>query len=520
LLKILLTKVHQHSSTILYHKNTEEMKKIIMLCAALLSIASTSNASHLMGGDIKIYKTSGGQHHIKVNLFRDMFGIPAAAYTSYIIERQDSASLMWFPVGNPFYSSLLMDSASTFQLTGIPYGVESYNYIDSSSSLDSVFTLYGAGKYRVVLTECCRNYAILNLTSAGSESFGLTCEYTYDATSGYANSSPEFLSIPVIYGPINLPWVYNPLPFDADGDSLVWSVFVPMGANNVQCLGYSTPPSTATGPFTLNSANGQLDWTPSMTGNYVASFLIEEYRNGVLIGSTVRDMQYVVIADSIPDSNGYGYRLPRFAPSSNYSSGTNNSGSAYSYIYFHAGHALSFSILADDANTTDVVTMSAFSSLLQPGASNATFNFAPTGVGNQVKGTFNWTPTADDKESKLLVIRANDGTFNLDFSLTLKPQEVSLANGNLQSLGNDVVVYPNPATDGAVRFSINNTQELQAVTATILDVTGKVVANYPLGKVNAGTNVFQVSKVFNTGNYLLRVTSGNQVIKSSQFSVR
>ena len=46
------------------------------------------------------------------------------------------------------------------------------------------------------------------------------------------NSSPSFLTLPVSYLPAHIPWSYNPLPFDPDGDSLVWSLATPLGATS------------------------------------------------------------------------------------------------------------------------------------------------------------------------------------------------------------------------------------------------------------------------------------------------
>ena len=51
------------------------------------------------------------------------------------------------------------------------------------------------------------------------------------------NSSPTYIAPPVIYLPTNNVWQYNPLPFDPDGDSLVWNLSVPL-SNNTTVAGY------------------------------------------------------------------------------------------------------------------------------------------------------------------------------------------------------------------------------------------------------------------------------------------
>ena len=52
--------------------------------------------------------------------------------------------------------------------------------------------------------------------------------------------------------------------------------------------------SNTSNPFALDSVTGELSWNAKMQGNFVAAFLIEEYRNGVKIGEMRRDMQYIV----------------------------------------------------------------------------------------------------------------------------------------------------------------------------------------------------------------------------------
>ena len=46
------------------------------------------------------------------------------------------------------------------------------------------------------------------------------------------NSSASYLSPPVAYLPADTLWSYNPLPFDPDGDSLVWSLTTPLGSSS------------------------------------------------------------------------------------------------------------------------------------------------------------------------------------------------------------------------------------------------------------------------------------------------
>ena len=132
--------------------------------------------------------------------------------------------------------------------------------------------------------------------NAGAESFALSTSFNVDTLN--PNSSPSYLSLPVAYLPSDTLWQYNPLPFDPDGDSLAWSLTTPLGSGALvagyQFLDDTVFYSNTSNPFALDSVTGELTWNAKMHGNFVAAFLIEEYRNGVKIGEMRRDMQYIV----------------------------------------------------------------------------------------------------------------------------------------------------------------------------------------------------------------------------------
>ena len=102
---------------------------------------------------------------------------------------------------------------------------------------------------------------------------------------------------------------HNPAAFDADGDSLAYRLSVPKTASNSSgCVGRDIPVyqdptrfSTAseaggTPTFSINPITGELCWdAPGEPGQFNFAFIIEEWRNGVLIGEITRDMQIIVV---------------------------------------------------------------------------------------------------------------------------------------------------------------------------------------------------------------------------------
>ncbi len=481
----------------------QNLIKLLTAITLLLVCSFTSNATHLMGGDIWVEKDANGKHILKHKNFRDTLGIPAYTQTDFVAFKWNTVTSAWDPISAPPGLSLTMPmntANSGFLLLGVPYGVEMYNYESDAMLLDSIFALHGNGKYRFYANECCRNNAILNLTQ--KTSMIIHCEYTYDNMS--ANQSPRYLAIPVFFGPVNTPWVYNPLPFDPDADSIAWQIDTPVCAANqatgayTYCGGYTTPSAAVTGPFTLNNVTGQLDWTPDLQGNFVASFIVTEYRNGIEIGNSIRDMQYIVTPDSI---GGRRVAIPEFVPITGFGVNNQNTSSSYNYQYYYPGSPLTFTIGAMDQNNNDVLTMTAFSNLLNTNA--ATFTYSPTGNGNMVNGTFSWTPNANETRDQMIVIRANDGSYSKDFTIILKKFQAPNAVNDVEDKLASISVYPNPAkANQAVNFKVVAEESMQDIEIRILDLTGKVISTQSLDRLSVGVSNIELDQKLQAGFYV------------------
>jgi hypothetical protein len=163
---------------------------------------------------------------------------------------------------------------------------------------------------------CCRNNNILNIGNTLSSGYNLYVETHFDnlnAALAQDNSSPYFLNsnsfsslvIPYMY--VNAPYFHNGGAVDPDGDSLYFELINPR--DGVPCA-TTLPLSILSAGYNLNSVAGQpmdcnntfyLDpntgnftLTPNVIGKFVLSIKCSEYRNGILLGSIMRDMQVVV----------------------------------------------------------------------------------------------------------------------------------------------------------------------------------------------------------------------------------
>lgn len=143
-----------------------------------------------------------------------------------------------------------------------------------------------------------------------------------------ANSSPNFSQLPPLLFCATNAFSLNCSATDADGDSLVYSMYTPYNdapaptfPNNTLSVstitwaaGYSaTSPFNSGGPgVTLNSSTGGMTGVANSLGQYVFGVKVSEYRNGILLSEITRDYEvntvtcppFVPSAPTASTSNG------------------------------------------------------------------------------------------------------------------------------------------------------------------------------------------------------------------------
>ncbi len=463
------------------------MKKTLLLILCLfILLPFNSKASHLMGGEITVQHISGNDYAIVATAYRDTMGIAMANNMSISITNQTT---MWDTVLQVSYDTVI--SGNLVPL--IPYGTEIYIYADTFS-----FPTYW--QYIVNWENCCRNNAIVNLTNPGSESMFLHAEVMIDSSN---NSSPYFLAPPISYLPVNTPWVYNPLPFDSDGDSLVWSLDTPNTAYGIQCAGYILPQDTSgLGTFSIDAVTGDISWTASFIGNYVTTVLVEEYRNGVKIGEIRRDMQLIVL----PAWNA----LSMFTNIANIP--TNAAG--YPYVSISPNQNYQLSLVASDPDINDLIVMEAFG---EPTLfCGATFSFSSTGNGNEVEGIFEWTPDASMLRTQpyIMSFRVSDQLFAYDQSILF---EVSTnTSTSIFEHPNNAVgeIYPNPVKGG---FMIPlKLVHQQKISVEIYNLMGQKIHQFSPQFLPSGNHLLFYQLELSKGQYFVTVKADQKMISSQK----
>ncbi|MCS6818797.1 MAG: hypothetical protein NZ522_02525, partial [Chitinophagales bacterium] len=206
---------------------------------------------------------------------------------------------------SPLCPSQISQSGCNFTGSGnAPYpGVQVYRY---EAIMDLPLT---CRNWLFRTTDCCRNGSINNIPNPGSADLSIEAfvNQNNDPLTGqpYCNNSVRFTQLPVPFVCANNLTNYNHGAVDADGDSLVYRLINPLGANYQPInfsTGYSVSQPIRTSPpntFQFSTSTGQMTFTPGFVEVAVLAVRVEEYRNGVLVGSTIRDIQVNVLSCTV-----------------------------------------------------------------------------------------------------------------------------------------------------------------------------------------------------------------------------
>lgn len=143
-------------------------------------------------------------------------------------------------------------------------------------------------------TPAGRSITLTNLTNAGL----INLEATLDNTQ-YSNSSPEYTTIATPFYCVNTSTKFNPGAVDADGDSLLYELVPGLagGAAIPYAVGFSGdhPIAVASGNFNFSPVTGQLNFTTNQLQKSLVVYKVSEYRNSILIGTSMREMTVIVL---------------------------------------------------------------------------------------------------------------------------------------------------------------------------------------------------------------------------------
>ena len=273
------------------------------------------HASHMIGGDVT-YKCFGGNNfEITITLYQDcLYGEPVAI-------QQDNPAQYAIYTSGELPSLFTSGSVNAFSTETVPpnFSNACINNFPNTCMRKQVFKFTvnlppSSVGYDIVYQRCCRNAAINNIANPGNVGVTYSAQIPPFAAGECPNNSAVFKSMPPqIICALN-PFVYDFSATDSDGDSLSYRLCAahPGGmATNPAPSGSAIsppphpsvpylPPYSATMPMSgapalqINAVTGLMTGTPITIGRFVVTVCVSEWRNGVIINTSSRDVQFVV----------------------------------------------------------------------------------------------------------------------------------------------------------------------------------------------------------------------------------
>ncbi|MEY4273921.1 MAG: hypothetical protein RL638_869 [Bacteroidota bacterium] len=264
------------------------MRKYIFLVFLMLFSVGSAWATHLKGGEITVRRISDKTLTYEFTL---------TTYTENNRANQDQEEVNFcFGDGSTIIKAK--------RCCGTPVDIGN----GTLKNLYKVEYTYPAPAlfYKVSVAIPNRNDGVRNITRSVEVPFYV--ETIFSINSGLGQNSTPLLLNPAVdlTAVVGQVFIHNPNAVDAEGDSLAYRLSVSRTGDSETCnpasRGITAPnfrqpnevsalPST----FAINSTTGDLVWNaPQELGLYNCAFIIEEWRNGVKISETVRDMQIEV----------------------------------------------------------------------------------------------------------------------------------------------------------------------------------------------------------------------------------
>lgn len=381
------------------------MKKLLFLLVFLLSFVKTTKATHAAGGELLYSWISDSTYKITFKFYRDCNGIPEPTYFDC------------------YFINMCTGVCGTFQLnkvTGtngqeVSTGCPGYPSTCNGGTLpgyrewiyEGVKTLSSRCNYwKFFINESARNGAINNLTSPGTQSLYVEATLNNDYAQG--NSSPYFTVKPVPYVCVNSQFNFNNGAIDVNGDSLSFSIIQPRSGStncnipttditfsNSALYNLTNNPISTANTFTINPISGQISFIPDIQQIGVITVLVKEYRNGVLIGTVMRDMQIIVKSCNNPTPT-LDIDVPTIV------------GGVYTNgrIEGCGGQPLSFCFNTKSTKSNAVLVVSSNNTSSAPG-STVTITHQNT---DSVRVCFSWSPSALDTGVRILTFTVKDST--------------------------------------------------------------------------------------------------------------
>ncbi|MDR3679879.1 MAG: T9SS type A sorting domain-containing protein [Flavipsychrobacter sp.] len=438
----------------------------LVLLAASLLMSTRASATHIFGIDLYYTYVSGNTYTINMAVYGDCSAASSVFTTLYTATPEVqiingnfvTQTVNLNPISpegievTPVCANDTNNTTCTNVTNTVP-GVRKFTYSRnvtlSGPSANWVFHFDGnmGGN-----SSAGRSSTITNILTGGSSIISLDAQLN-NVTA--ANSSSVYTTIPTPFFCDNVPANFNPGAVDPNGDSLSFALVPGIDETTGSAVNYVSP-YTATQPlavtpgsFIFNSSTGQLTFTPNLIQRSLVVYTVSEYRNGILVGTSQREMTVVTLACNNTPPTGRISNISASGP------GVNIIDSTHLSACGNAG-AFSFHISPLDSTTNVTITAAGV-------PAGATFNVS-NNTTTTAQGIFAWNTTG-----------VAAGTYT--FYITFKSDACPLAS--TQTVAYSVIVSPTATPSIAI-----------AITDTTSVFCAGAPMHFAATATNTGTNPY------------------------------
>lgn len=301
------------------------MNKIYLIALIILTFLNPGKASHIVGGEFSMtYSQKGFNYDLRLNLYYDdenaggtggvVSGLVDPTILVAIYDKETDELVSSHELVLESFNEFVPYINPDCQIQELRTRILRYRKVISLSP-----TVYNNNDgYYVVYDRCCRNMTIDNINDP--ESTGMMFYMHFPTTnlngSTFRDDTPVFSQPFAEYACVGQNFSYDFSATDNDGDSLVYYMDDPYNGNNgLDYPLFTSAPFPHSAPFAtvqwingfhadsavpgnpemgINSQTGWLNITPNTQGLFVFSVTVDQYRDGVKIGSVKRDFQILV----------------------------------------------------------------------------------------------------------------------------------------------------------------------------------------------------------------------------------
>ncbi|MGB3227145.1 MAG: gliding motility-associated C-terminal domain-containing protein [Saprospiraceae bacterium] len=387
----------------------------------------------------------------------------------------------------------------------------------------SEHTYPGRGTYIISVQDPNRIDNILNIDPPNSVNIPFYIQTTVTLLNlqfQSPNNSVKLLQAPIDFACVGHIFIHNPSAYDEDGDSLSYELAVPLMEKNTPVPNYYFPNQIQSGlnnNISLNSNSGTFIWdSPQKPGEYNIVIVIHEFRKGVKIATTIRDMQIFVRNDCALNQTPFI--------------------NAIKDTCIVAGMVLNLDILAIDRDTALRGSKIKIEAIGAPFFTTPSASFSPSTqyMDSPIQAKFQWVTDCSliQKEYYTLVIKVTDNyldTTGLSYLHTIRIKIVGPAPENLNSVSQNKSIFltwnkPYLCDTNTLLFRGFSVWRKERSSLLVLDTCnpGLDRSNYTriayLVNQNNGNNYFYQDSLIEKGTfYCYRVLAEFAKLSSSNF---